>query len=65
MTSGQMVRKQRRGRAIAMTSEEIDAFLAEQRTCRVATVGKDGSPHVAPLWFVWDWQVPDSRSGRF
>jgi PPOX class probable F420-dependent enzyme len=37
-----------------MTREEVDAFLAEERTCRVATVGADGAPHVAPLWFVWD-----------
>jgi PPOX class probable F420-dependent enzyme len=47
-------KEQRRGRAIAMTREEVDAFLAAERTCRVATVGRDGSPHVAPLWFVWD-----------
>lgn len=40
--------------AVAMTDEEIDVFLAQERTCRVATVGADGSPHVAPMWFVWD-----------
>ena len=45
---------QRRGRAIAMTQAEVDDFLTTERTCRVATVGGDGSPHVAPLWFVWD-----------
>jgi PPOX class probable F420-dependent enzyme len=48
------VREQRRGRRIAMTTEERDAFLAEERTCRVATVGGDGAPHVTPLWFAWD-----------
>jgi len=48
------VRGQRRGRAIAMTSGEVDAFLSGERTCRVATVGPDGAPHVVPLWFVWD-----------
>ena len=48
------VRSQRRGRAIAMTREEVDAFLTGERTCRVATLGADGAPHVAPLWFVWD-----------
>jgi PPOX class probable F420-dependent enzyme len=47
-------KEQRRGRKIAMTTVEVDAFLAEQRICRVATVGSDGRPHVAPLWFVWD-----------
>ncbi|TFV88809.1 pyridoxamine 5'-phosphate oxidase family protein [Blastococcus sp. CT_GayMR16] len=45
---------QRRGRSIAMTAAEVDDFLTGERTCRVATVGGDGSPHVAPLWFVWD-----------
>jgi Pyridoxamine 5'-phosphate oxidase len=51
-----VVQQQRRGRVIAMSPEELDAFLAEQRTCRVATTGPDG-PHVAPVWFVWDGQA--------
>jgi nitroimidazol reductase NimA-like FMN-containing flavoprotein (pyridoxamine 5'-phosphate oxidase superfamily) len=33
-------RAQRRGRAIAMTAAEVDEFLATERTCRVATVGR-------------------------
>ena len=33
------VGEQRRGRKIAMTTAELDGFLAGQRTCRVATVG--------------------------
>ncbi|MEV5004025.1 pyridoxamine 5'-phosphate oxidase family protein [Nocardioides sp. LML1-1-1.1] len=37
-----------------MTEEERDDFLSRHRTCRVASVGSDGRPHVAPLWFVWD-----------
>ena len=37
-----------------MTPAEVDAFLAAEHTCRVATAGADGRPHVAPLWFVWD-----------
>jgi len=36
-----------------MTPEERDAFLSEERTCRVGTVGTNG-PHVTALWFVWD-----------
>jgi hypothetical protein len=47
------VREQRRGRKIAMTKEELDAFLAAERTCRVATVSPQG-PHNTALWFVWD-----------
>lgn len=37
-----------------MTEEERNEFLTVERTCRVATVNRDGSPHVAPLWFAWD-----------
>ena len=62
------VRPQRRGRRIAMTPAEIDAFLNGQRTCRVATVGQDG-PHIAPLWFFWDgtslWLNSIVRSQRW
>ena len=36
-----------------MSDSERDAFLAHERTCRVATVSPDG-PHATPLWFVWD-----------
>jgi hypothetical protein len=45
--------QQRRGRRIAMTTAELDDFLAGERTCRVATVGARG-PHLTPLWYVWD-----------
>jgi hypothetical protein len=44
---------QKRGRKIAMSAEEIDAFLAAEHTCRVATIGPDG-PHATALWFGWD-----------
>jgi Pyridoxamine 5'-phosphate oxidase len=46
-------RQQRRGRRIAMSAAEIDAFLETERVCRVATIGADG-PHATPLWFGWD-----------
>jgi len=48
------MRVQRRGRRTAMSELERDAFLMTERTCRVASIGGDGSPHVTPLWFVWD-----------
>lgn len=51
------MREQRRGRRIAMTPEERDAFLGAERTCRVATVGADGAPHTSALWFVWDGEA--------
>ena len=60
---------QRRARRIAMSDEERDAFLREQRVCRIATVGSDGTPHVTPLWFVWDgqhlWLSSLTRSQRW
>ncbi|WP_431040973.1 pyridoxamine 5'-phosphate oxidase family protein [Streptomyces sp. P1-3] len=60
---------QRRGRRIMMTPEERDAYLAGRRTCRVATVGADGRPHVSALWFVWDgtalWLYSLVRSRRW
>jgi len=63
------VREQRRGRRIAMTPAEVDAFLSGGRTCRVATTGADGRPHVVPLWFVWDgtslWLYSIVRSQRW
>ena len=36
-----------------MDKAELDAFLTQERTCRVATVNQQG-PHLTPLWFVWD-----------
>ncbi|MFJ9471289.1 pyridoxamine 5'-phosphate oxidase family protein [Streptomyces caniferus] len=64
-----MADTQRRGRRIMMTQGELDAFLAAQRTCRVATVGGDGAPHVGALWFVWDgtalWMYSITRSKRW
>ena len=51
-----------------MTPEELDAFLAEQRTCRVATVGPHG-PHATPLWYAWHggamWLTSLYRSQRW
>jgi PPOX class probable F420-dependent enzyme len=38
---------------VSLSRDEIDVYLRDQRTVRVATVGADGTPHVIPLWFVW------------
>ena len=38
-----------------MSDDETRAFLSEgTRTGKLAWVGRDGSPHVAPVWFVLD-----------
>ncbi len=39
----------------AMTDDEWRRFLLETpRTAKLATVRKDGRPHVAPIWFTLD-----------
>ncbi|WP_242525605.1 pyridoxamine 5'-phosphate oxidase family protein [Phycicoccus sp. DTK01] len=42
----------RRASRLTMDGAELDHFLAQARTCRVATAGPEG-PHVSPLWFLW------------
>ena len=36
-----------------LTSAEIEAFLAEPRTAHLVTLRASGTPHVAPVWFLW------------
>jgi PPOX class probable F420-dependent enzyme len=36
---------------IAMSDEEVRAFLDEQKVMQCATVGSDGRPHMVPLWY--------------
>jgi PPOX class probable F420-dependent enzyme len=43
---------------IQMTPEEIDAYLDEQKTLQVASIDRDGMPHLVAMWFlVWDGKV--------
>ena len=37
---------------IRMSEAELEAFLHEQRIVICATIGRDGWPHVMPLWYV-------------
>jgi PPOX class probable F420-dependent enzyme len=39
---------------ITMTGEEVTAFLDETAILQVATIGTDGWPHLAPMWFVME-----------
>ncbi len=52
-----------------MEPQELDAYLTGRRTCRVATVGRDGNPHAGALWFGWDgtalWLYSLTRSRRW
>jgi PPOX class probable F420-dependent enzyme len=36
-----------------MTEAEVDAFLREQRTLSVATVGASGRPHLVAMWYAF------------
>ena len=36
---------------ITMTEEEINEFLSTGHTLQVATIGGDGFPHLAPMWY--------------
>jgi PPOX class probable F420-dependent enzyme len=37
---------------ITMSDTEILGFLQDARLLQVATIGRDGTPHLAPMWFV-------------
>lgn len=55
---------------IKMTDGEVAAFVDEERTVVCATNGKDGWPHLMPLWFVvrgetlWAWTFAKSQKTR-
>ena len=56
--------------AIKMTPEEVQTFLAEEMTLTCATNGRDGFPHLMPLWFVlrdgriWGWTYAKSQKTK-
>jgi len=53
--------------AIKMTPEEVHAFLEQERTVTCATNGRNGFPHLMPLWYVlrdgriWAWTYAKSQ----
>jgi PPOX class probable F420-dependent enzyme len=55
---------------IRMTSDEVGAFLQEQRVVICATQGRSGWPHLMPLWYVmrdgevWAWTYAKSQKVR-
>ncbi len=36
---------------IAMSDDEVWAYLARQRTCTLATIGAEGRPHLVAMWY--------------
>jgi PPOX class probable F420-dependent enzyme len=55
---------------IQMTSEEVDAFLEERRVVICASNGRQGWPHLMPLWYlvldreIWAWTYAKSQKVR-
>jgi PPOX class probable F420-dependent enzyme len=55
---------------IAMAPAEVAAFLEEERVVTCATLGRDGWPHLMPLWYVvrgdelWAWTYAKSQKVR-
>jgi PPOX class probable F420-dependent enzyme len=55
---------------IRMSDAELDGFLHAQRTVICATIGRDGEPHLMPLWYVvretelWAWTYAASQKVR-
>jgi len=55
---------------IKMTPDEVRAFLEEERTVTCATNGRDGLPHLMPLWYVlredtlWAWTYAKSQKTK-
>jgi PPOX class probable F420-dependent enzyme len=55
---------------IRMSAQERDAFLAEQRTLILTSLGRDGRPHTVPMWFVvrdgevHTWTYASSQKAR-
>lgn len=51
-----------------MDKAELDTFLTQERTCRIATASPAG-PHLTALWYVWDgtalWLTSLVRSQRW
>jgi PPOX class probable F420-dependent enzyme len=55
---------------IRMDPARLAAFLGEERTVTCATIGRDGAPHLMPLWYVvrgedlWAWTYGTSQKVR-
>jgi len=55
---------------IRMSASEADAYLEAERTVICATNGRDGFPHLMPLWYVlrdgrvWAWTYAKSQKAR-
>ncbi len=37
---------------ISLTPDQVRELITTERTLQVATIGRDGVPHLAPMWFL-------------
>jgi PPOX class probable F420-dependent enzyme len=55
---------------IAMTADEVRAFVAQRMVMQCATIGPGGRPHMVPLWYVPEapdligWTYAKSQKAR-
>ena len=42
-----------------LSQQEMDEFLAQPRIAHLVTLRPAGTPHVAPVWFLWDGSTRD------
>lgn len=40
-----------------LTPAQVDAFLAERHTLVIATLRRDGTPHLTTVWYRWDGEA--------
>jgi PPOX class probable F420-dependent enzyme len=54
---------------MALTPKQIDEFLARPHTLVIATLRRDGTPHLTTVWYRWDgeafWIATDRRRAKF
>lgn len=49
-----------------LTPSEIDEYLSQPLIARIASVRRNGNPHIAPIWFLWDGKtITMETSPRF
>src|SRR5205823_3300465 len=64
---GRLATRVSRREQIQMSDAEVAKFLDSQRVVVVATNGRDGWPHLMPLWYViregeiWSWTYAKSQ----
>jgi PPOX class probable F420-dependent enzyme len=54
---------------VKLTTSEIDGFLSERHTVIVATLNRDGTPHLTTTWYRWDgtsfWIATNRTTRKF